>query len=119
MGGRRRRPRPSVCAEPGCPEFTDPGTTRCAAHARPPWRNSDERRPRDRTGWERQKIARAVVKRDRGICHWCGKPGATEADHVVELADGGADDPANMRAIHHDCNLEKMRARKAQRQGVG
>jgi 5-methylcytosine-specific restriction endonuclease McrA len=60
-------------------------------------------------------MSKRVIARDRGICHWCGHPGADEADHVVELADGGADELDNMRAIHHDCNLEKMRKRQAER----
>jgi 5-methylcytosine-specific restriction protein A len=60
-------------------------------------------------------MAKRVIARDRGRCHWCGRACADEADHVVELADGGADDVSNMRAIHHDCNLEKMRKRQAER----
>lgn len=63
-------------------------------------------------------MSRRVIARDRGVCHWCGRPGADEADHVVELADGGADDEGNMRAIHHDCNIEKMRKRQAERRSA-
>ena len=97
--------------------LAEPGASNCAAHTRPSWRDSEQRRPRDKSGWERARIARAVVQRDRGICHWCNLPGATEADHVIELADGGADTPYNMKAIHSPCNLEKMREAKRKRVG--
>lgn len=60
-------------------------------------------------------MSKRVIARDRGVCHWCGRTGADQADHVVELADGGADEPSNMRAIHKDCNLVKMRKRQAER----
>lgn len=56
-----------------------------------------------------RRITAAVVSRDYGICHICGHPGATSADHdpypVTERPDL-ARDPANMKAAHgypHPC----------------
>jgi len=43
--------------------------------------------------------------RDGGICGICGYPGATSADHIVALADGGSHDPSNLRAALSYCNL--------------
>lgn len=38
------------------------------------------------------------------ICHLCGQPGATTADHVVPRSKGGSDDIANLRPAHFGCN---------------
>lgn len=64
------------------------------------------------------------MRRDRGICHWCDEPGADEVDHVVPLAEGGADDESNMAPIHsRPCHTAKTAAEAARarlrRQGEG
>jgi 5-methylcytosine-specific restriction protein A len=51
-----------------------------------------------------RKLAASVIKRDNGICHVCGKAGADTAHHLIEKRHGGADDPANLRAIHRGCH---------------
>jgi 5-methylcytosine-specific restriction endonuclease McrA len=51
-----------------------------------------------------RKLAAAVIVRDRGICHICGKPGADTAHHLVEKRRGGTDAPANLRAVHRGCH---------------
>lgn len=51
-----------------------------------------------------------ALDRDRGRCVICGAP-ATEVDHLVRVADGGADDPANLRAICAHCHTERHRSR--------
>ena len=53
---------------------------------------------------EWRKLASSVIRRDAGICHVCGKPGATVAHHLVEKRDGGTDDPRNLRAVHPACH---------------
>jgi 5-methylcytosine-specific restriction protein A len=46
--------------------------------------------------------------RDDGICHVCGLPGSDEVDHVIALAEGGADDDSNLAPIHsRPCHLQK------------
>jgi 5-methylcytosine-specific restriction protein A len=54
------------------------------------------------TEWQRRR--RAIIVRDRGICRFCGLPGATEVDHVVPKAHGGSDAPGNLAAAHKGCN---------------
>lgn len=43
-----------------------------------------------------------VVQRDRGICHICGHPMATEADHLEPYTENPerALDPSNLKAAH-------------------
>jgi 5-methylcytosine-specific restriction endonuclease McrA len=54
-----------------------------------------------------QRIVATVVARDGGRCHLCGMTGATSADHVVALADGGSNSLSNLRCVHRVCNYAK------------
>lgn len=55
------------------------------------------------------------MRTHRGICHVCGAPGADEVDHVLALALGGDDDPANRRPIHsRPCHVAKTAADRAE-----
>jgi 5-methylcytosine-specific restriction endonuclease McrA len=65
------------------------------------------------TGPRWQRIVAMIVVRDGGICHICGKGGATSADHVVALADGGSNFPSNLRATHPHCNYAKNARRSS------
>lgn len=58
-----------------------------------------------RTGrrW-REKTVPRVLRRDHGICHLCGQPGADTADHLVPAAHGGDETMANLKAAHVKCN---------------
>ena len=57
--------------------------------------------------WREHTVPR-IIRRDGGICHICGKPGADTADHVIPVADGGTDDDANLAAAHHiPCNVRR------------
>jgi 5-methylcytosine-specific restriction endonuclease McrA len=55
-----------------------------------------------RTGrpWQRRKAR--IIRRDSGICHLCGQPGADSADHLVPWSHGGPDTDANLAAVHHN-----------------
>jgi 5-methylcytosine-specific restriction protein A len=67
-----------------------------------------------RSGWDQRALARRVIERDQGICYLCGKPGADNADHVVNVAAGGANTEANMRAVHaRPCHQRKTAAEAA------
>jgi 5-methylcytosine-specific restriction protein A len=96
-----------VCSHPDCPNLQP-----CPDHTPKPWASSRRReRLRKRSGSREQKLARAVMARDEGICHWCGKGGADQVDHVIPLAEGGADDYYNRAPIHSTpCHQEKTQA---------
>lgn len=111
----------STCAEPGCPELTD--ASYCDDHAPDPWQSSQRRERVGKSGWQQQRDAQRILKRDHGICHRCKKPGADQVDHVVPIAEGGADTDANKAAIHATpCHRDKTaeesaRARRAEATG--
>lgn len=51
-----------------------------------------------------------IFKRDRFTCQYCGRrpPDVTlECDHVVAVAEGGSDEPANLTTSCWDCNRGK------------
>lgn len=55
----------------------------------------------------REVIIPRVIRRDGGICHLCGKPGANTADHVIAVVHGGTDDMTNLAAAHIPCNQRR------------
>lgn len=60
-----------------------------------------------------QAIRERILRRACGLCECdaCRTAGrltlATEVDHIVELADGGTDDDANLMAMSHECHARK------------
>lgn len=93
--------------------------TRCPDHERKPWEDRPARRNRSKlSGSRQQKRARYILEKYGLLCHVCGKFGADEVDHVVPLAEGGADDESNLRPIHSSpCHREKTQAEA--RRGAG
>lgn len=64
--------------------------------------------------WKRREWTpaqrRYIHARDAGTCHMCGRQGATIADHVIPLAEGGSSDPdTNGRSICSECHEPKSR----------
>lgn len=54
---------------------------------------------------------RFILRRDRGVCYVCGGEGADQADHVIPIAEGGANHTDNGKAIHAEpCHANKSRA---------
>lgn len=65
-----------------------------------------------RTGrrWREHTVPR-ILRRDNGICHLCGQPGADTADHLIPWSQFPADQqhradhPSNLAAAHDiPCN---------------
>lgn len=105
--------RTKVCAQPGCPELTT--ASHCPTHTPKPWANAEQRRPNVPRGRAMQTRNARILRRDRGICHVCGGPGADRVDHLIPQAHGGTEDDANLAAIHDKpCHATKSRA-EAQR----
>ena len=61
--------------------------------------------------YRRARAAVIAEARRRGdACDLCLLPlgrGPIEADHIIRVADGGTDDPRNLRAVHRSCNLQR------------
>lgn len=57
-----------------------------------------------RTGRPWQRTKARIIRRDGGICHLCGQPGADTADHLTPWSQGGTDHPTNLAAAHQRCN---------------
>lgn len=96
------------CTEPGCPRLQP-----CADHTPAPWASST-RRTRTISGSAQQKRAARIMRRYERICHVCARPMADEVDHVVPLAEGGADDDSNLRPIHSKpCHRDKTQRESA------
>lgn len=64
-----------------------------------------------RTGrrWREHTVPH-IIRRDDGICHICGQPGADTADHIIPWskfppdAKADADRAGNLAAAHGVCN---------------
>jgi 5-methylcytosine-specific restriction endonuclease McrA len=57
---------------------------------------------------------RFILRRDRFVCYVCGLEGADQADHVIPIAEGGANHTENGRAIHAEpCHATKSRQEAA------
>lgn len=57
------------------------------------------------TGMNKDKKLR-VLKRDRYICHYCGKYGDT-VDHIIPMSKGGRNGMKNLVCACYDCNQER------------
>lgn len=98
-----------VCPTAGCPHIQP-----CPDHPRGAWATSRRRERSTLSGSRQQQRARYVIDRDDTICHVCGHLGANEADHIIPLAEGGADTVENMAAIHaHPCHRDKTQQEAA------
>lgn len=60
---------------------------------------------------------------DHPLCVECEKQGriraATQRDHIMALAEGGADDPSNIQGLCGDCHDIKSQAESRRARGVG
>ncbi|MCQ4120416.1 HNH endonuclease [Rhodococcus tibetensis] len=56
------------------------------------------------SGREAQTLTRLTLETYGTVCHLCGGPGATTADHVIPRKHGGLNVLANLRPAHRSCN---------------
>lgn len=65
-------------------------------------------------GWAWSKLRDQVLARDCGLCQPCQRRGrvtlARAVDHIVNKAQGGTDNPANLQAICDQCHKAKTAA---------
>lgn len=89
---------------------------RCPDHQRKPWENPS-RNSEQLTRHQRQQIRDQQLEREPS-CRRCGTEENVQADHIVEIADGGAlTDPGNLQTLCDDCHKVKtLEARAARRQ---
>lgn len=108
---------PKICSYVG-PDGPCPNLQPCPTHERRPWEGST-RRERTISGSRQQARARAVMSMHQGICHVCARPGSDQVDHVIPLAEGGADTMENLRPIHaQPCHRDKTAAEARRARGV-
>lgn len=83
----------------------------CREHTPKPWGSSKRRDGTRLSGWAQQRRAKRILERYLYACHYCGHKGADQVDHVVPLAEGGADEEWNLAPIHAEpCHREKTAA---------
>lgn len=64
-------------------------------------------------GWKWQRLRKQILRRDGHLCQCedCQKRPvplvAHEVDHIIPKAEGGTDDPDNLRAIAKSCHRRK------------
>ena len=98
-----------MLAAPGkrCPKC--PNLQPCAVHRR---RWGPHPRVKGGNGWQWSRIRARILQRDHNLCR-IQAPGcaliATEIDHILNIASGGTDDDANLRAVCKPCHAEKTR----------
>jgi 5-methylcytosine-specific restriction protein A len=112
----RSAPRP--CSSVGCRSL-GVADGRCAEHAREPWRKKPA--ATKRISGRRLQALRAELFARNPLCVECERAGlvtlATQRDHIVPLAEGGADDDTNTQGLcdaHHEAKslAEALRARR-------
>ncbi|MFS0289126.1 HNH endonuclease [Corynebacterium striatum] len=55
-----------------------------------------------------QRMTALVLAEYGDVCHLCGRPGATTADHIVPRSRGGNDSLDNLRPAHVSCNSARQ-----------
>jgi hypothetical protein len=68
-----------------------------------------EREQRHPSGPAWKRVVANVIAAHNGICHLCYHPGAQQADHVIQYAEGGGDTVENLRPAHGSAGKQKNR----------
>lgn len=101
---------PRPCSFSGCRTLVHDGTGRCEAHPKKAWIKVV---PVKRITGRRLQAMRAALFARSPFCAECERQGltrlATQRDHIVPLAEGGADDETNEQGLCDDCHEVKSR----------
>ena len=60
-----------------------------------------------RTGRPWSRTVARILRIKGTVCHLCGQPGSTSADHLIPYSFGGTDDDTNLAPAHIDCNRRR------------
>lgn len=67
------------------------------------------------------KLRRQALLRDDFLCQHClligNHTAATDVDHIIPKADGGADSMTNLQSLCRSCHSEKTRLENSHRKG--
>lgn len=80
------------------------------------WADSRHNQRRSGSGWDEERAARRVLRRDGHRCYLRGPDcigSATEVDHVRPYSQGGTDTDDNKRAICVPCHRAKTQRESA------
>ena len=73
-----------------------------------PRQTQPERWGSGRGGRPWRRLRQAILLRDQYTCRACGLVGGElELDHIVNVARGGTDDPANLQILCRSCHAAK------------
>ena len=87
---------------------------RCDEHQRTAWENPSAN-SQALSGWQRTRLRDEQLAREPQ-CRRCQATTHLEADHIIEIADGGhPTDPANLQTLCTDCHADKSAEAKAAR----
>jgi 5-methylcytosine-specific restriction protein A len=110
---------PKPCTHPGCGALVRDGTSRCPKHPQQVWAKPASATKRV-TGRKLQAMREALFTR-QPLCVICQAQGrvrlATQRDHTIPLAEGGADDDSNVQGLCEPCHDAKSRAESQRGRG--
>jgi 5-methylcytosine-specific restriction protein A len=103
------------CGQIGCRVLVERGQRYCSEHERPAWQKT---KPVKRITGRRLQAMRARLFARDPLCVECRALGvsrpATQRDHIIPLAEGGADDESNEQGLcneHHEAKTERESVR--------
>lgn len=111
---------PKPCSHPGCGVLVRDGGGRCAKHPKKQWVTKAATK---RTTGRKLQAMRAALFRRCPLCVECQRQGrvtlATQRDHIIPLAEGGADDETNEQGLCIECHDIKSKAERMRGRGLG
>jgi len=105
---------PRPCRQAGCNHTTTESHGYCTEHEHLKVNWSSNRHAHKRTrGTKWQKIRKAILQRDKGLCQECLRNNrvtpAAIVDHIKPISKGGGDEFTNLQALCKSCHDIKTR----------